>query len=251
MSKFTGMSCAACRETFCDGDDVVVCPECASPHHRSCYSKSGRCANQPFHGITVKDIIDEYRPAEQNQSEDFEKRNIFGVSKAELSAFMHINRDSLEYKAKIEQIKVININIFAGILKPFYQFYKGMRLLGLLVLIPLFFQLIPYAYTYAQMQEEFLIRFGSTPEQFHSAASTVVTGVMMLLVLFNDYVYLRYSAYKIKKLRLYLPEENQTGSEYYNFLRLKGAPSILRGLVEPLIAFILFIMAMNVLIVGL
>ena len=33
---FTKYTCPVCGETFQNGDDVVVCPECGAPHHREC-----------------------------------------------------------------------------------------------------------------------------------------------------------------------------------------------------------------------
>ena len=32
--KYTGIPCAACGKKFTAEDDVVVCPECGTPHHR-------------------------------------------------------------------------------------------------------------------------------------------------------------------------------------------------------------------------
>lgn len=42
--------CPVCKKNFNDGDDVVVCPECGTPHHRECYSKNGKCFNEAAHG---------------------------------------------------------------------------------------------------------------------------------------------------------------------------------------------------------
>ncbi|MBO5103830.1 MAG: hypothetical protein J6B74_02035 [Ruminococcus sp.] len=47
--NFVGEKCVFCGEVFKDGDDVVVCPECGSPHHRECYKKENRCANIALH----------------------------------------------------------------------------------------------------------------------------------------------------------------------------------------------------------
>lgn len=47
--KYTGKMCVSCGKKFTDTDDIVVCPECASPHHRECYRNSGRCANENLH----------------------------------------------------------------------------------------------------------------------------------------------------------------------------------------------------------
>lgn len=46
---YKGMICDGCREPFEDGDDIVVCPECGTPQHRSCYEKNNRCVNEYLH----------------------------------------------------------------------------------------------------------------------------------------------------------------------------------------------------------
>lgn len=52
--NFIGEKCVYCGEIFKDEDDVVVCPECGSPHHRDCYKKENRCANISLHGTGEK-----------------------------------------------------------------------------------------------------------------------------------------------------------------------------------------------------
>ncbi len=49
MSRYTGLSCVSCKKTFSDGDDIVVCPDCGAPHHRSCYEALGHCTLQDKH----------------------------------------------------------------------------------------------------------------------------------------------------------------------------------------------------------
>jgi hypothetical protein len=255
IARFIGDSCPVCTKSFREGDDIVVCPDCGTPHHRACYSEIGRCARFQLHGVENR-IEDKFErmvsEAESKQlhdeEDDWKAQDIFGVSKAELSAFMRIERDSHDYYTKIEHMKIININIFAWLFVPFYQFYKGMRLVGFAVLIPLFLQFLPYFYVHADRQEEFLARFGSSPEAFHSVASTIASFMMVLLVLFNDYVYLRYCAYKIKRIRFFIPDEHWSSSEYYDILRVKGAPSILRGVAETFAAIFLLMLAINLIV---
>ncbi len=47
--NYVGEKCAACGQVFTEEDDVVVCPDCGSPHHRNCYLEHGKCANEDFH----------------------------------------------------------------------------------------------------------------------------------------------------------------------------------------------------------
>lgn len=49
MSKYSNTVCPVCSQKFADGDDVVVCPVCGTPHHRSCYQQLGHCALEDRH----------------------------------------------------------------------------------------------------------------------------------------------------------------------------------------------------------
>ena len=49
MSRFENKLCPVCRERFRDGDDIAVCPECGTPHHRACYLKQNRCGLYELH----------------------------------------------------------------------------------------------------------------------------------------------------------------------------------------------------------
>lgn len=49
MYRYAYDNCPVCGLTFTDNDDVVVCPECGTPHHRSCYNNFGGCANAEKH----------------------------------------------------------------------------------------------------------------------------------------------------------------------------------------------------------
>ena len=46
---FIGNKCPVCEKYFHADDDIVVCPECGTPHHRECYESLGHCANQSRH----------------------------------------------------------------------------------------------------------------------------------------------------------------------------------------------------------
>lgn len=50
MFLYENNKCPVCDEYFQQGDDVVVCPECGTPHHRECYNKTGKCTNKKLHG---------------------------------------------------------------------------------------------------------------------------------------------------------------------------------------------------------
>ncbi len=50
---FEGNKCPYCGKDFTSSDDIVVCPECGTPHHRKCYKEHNACANERKHGHYV------------------------------------------------------------------------------------------------------------------------------------------------------------------------------------------------------
>lgn len=49
MFSYTGEECIVCRQKFTDKDDIVSCPECGTPYHRSCWNEKGECVNYALH----------------------------------------------------------------------------------------------------------------------------------------------------------------------------------------------------------
>ncbi|MBQ6877602.1 MAG: DUF2628 domain-containing protein [Oscillospiraceae bacterium] len=49
MQNFLGNPCPYCGKIFNENDDIVVCPECGTPHHRDCYKEHSACANEEKH----------------------------------------------------------------------------------------------------------------------------------------------------------------------------------------------------------
>ena len=58
MTNYTGSKCICCGKRFTDDDDIVVCPECGTPYHRSCYEEKGRCINDILHDKNVSWLPD-------------------------------------------------------------------------------------------------------------------------------------------------------------------------------------------------
>lgn len=50
MFLYENDKCPVCGECFKEGDDIIACPECGTPHHRACYNKANTCANARMHG---------------------------------------------------------------------------------------------------------------------------------------------------------------------------------------------------------
>ncbi len=70
MAIFENDICPVCQKAFEAGDDIVVCPECGTPHHRECYNQLGRCANSALHaeGFVFKRAASE--KAENEKAEE-------------------------------------------------------------------------------------------------------------------------------------------------------------------------------------
>lgn len=47
--NYIGLKCGICGEDFKEDDDVVVCPDCGTPMHRTCYSLEKKCPNRDKH----------------------------------------------------------------------------------------------------------------------------------------------------------------------------------------------------------
>ena len=65
--NYSNYKCPVCSNQFTEDDDVVVCPECGTPHHRECYIQNGKCSNADKHG-TNEPIEVEFVDIEENEA---------------------------------------------------------------------------------------------------------------------------------------------------------------------------------------
>lgn len=63
---YNSLKCPVCKKEFKDGDDIVVCPQCGTPHHRQCYEIENRCFYQDRHseGFSYEEYAQEQNNAE-------------------------------------------------------------------------------------------------------------------------------------------------------------------------------------------
>mgnify|MGYP000169958290 CR=1 FL=1 len=47
MPKYYGCPCEGCGKPLTLQDDIVVCPDCGAPYHRTCYEKNGSVHPRP------------------------------------------------------------------------------------------------------------------------------------------------------------------------------------------------------------
>lgn len=46
---YKGIKCPVCEKPFTEDDDIVVCPTCGAPYHRTCYAEKGACIFTELH----------------------------------------------------------------------------------------------------------------------------------------------------------------------------------------------------------
>lgn len=50
MFFYNGLTCPVCNKSFVEGEDIVSCPTCGLPHHRTCWHSEGKCHLDDLHG---------------------------------------------------------------------------------------------------------------------------------------------------------------------------------------------------------
>lgn len=122
--NFIGEKCVFCGKTFNENDDIVVCPECGSPHHRDCYMKEKHCANYQIHGTNEK-----WKKSEPEEKTEFQK-SAFEESQ---SNFNYYNEQT--YQEKVNNIGLnLNEDIGGATLQEITMFVK----INTLYYIPIF-----------------------------------------------------------------------------------------------------------------
>lgn len=62
MFFYEGYSCPVCGKRFGPSDDIVVCPTCGAPHHRTCWQREGHCHFEADHGTDRQWSREKYTP---------------------------------------------------------------------------------------------------------------------------------------------------------------------------------------------
>lgn len=98
---FTKYHCPVCNKSFTENDDVVVCPECGTPHHRECYKSQGKCFNENLHG-TNNCVAESFKKSEEKEEEEIPQiktdekneentESFFKISQKDFPAFLKIS----------------------------------------------------------------------------------------------------------------------------------------------------------------
>lgn len=192
----------------------------------------------------------------EKKHEQFESRDIYGVSEREIMCFQGSTNPFLTEKyRRIAGGNKVSFNLMAMLLFPYTAFYSRMRLVGIIMTAVDFVLRLPYTllflyysqYSFSgsgmiEANENFLI-------QMNSVLGFIQLIYRLLSLLFYDYIYLRWMTRKIKEIRerflaatgLEQVSDNQgnfsekiLGEEYYSSLRAAGKPSFLKLLLDSL-----------------
>lgn len=252
------VKCGLCDKVFQEQDDIVYCPDCGAPAHRECWQREGECIYTDRHGdgfrwrspAEVARI--EAREHREQAENDFCEKKYMGVSEREMLYFLNADSPQGIYRMALmkylaEGNRKVSFNVFAGLLSPYNQFYKGMSALGILLTVVNFVTALPqivlYYASYAYENPESL--FDSTFLGISTVMSWIQLTVMALLCVFGDYLYLLYMVKTIKKVRsLY---EDDRSEDYVMALAEAGRTRWSRVLIGFGIQLVLVLAAINLL----
>ena len=68
MANYIGVACPVCHKRFVAEDDIVVCPECGTPHHRACWQQNGDCFNKMRHKEGYVFTVPKVNPRAEGQT---------------------------------------------------------------------------------------------------------------------------------------------------------------------------------------
>ncbi len=243
--------CDICGMAIEPDEEKVYCPECGTPMHRNCYESFGHCPHESEHALgyswkaahersseellppmTSIDGFDEFMERMQenpmkNESSG-EEITCCGVKQTELLHFLGMRSLSTpRFFALFMNMaitgKKVSFNFFAGLFMPFYQFYRKMTGPAILMTAAYFIMNIPQfvvQYNFVRGGTEMHI----SPEllSIYNIMTYVGLIVEILVILFNDYIYMKWSVGKILSLRERY--RNAPESEYMEALERAGRP---------------------------
>lgn len=169
---YIGKICDGCREPLEKEDDIVVCPECGTPQHRSCYEKNNRCVNEYLHSPDFvwtepeqektekkeqtfaeqtnpaeepqKDYTGPFKPASPQDMENVFMRGVLYDPKEDIGgatvgeAADYIQSSTARYVSKLMKMKKKNTklswNWAAFFFAPFWFFYRKLYKAGVVFL---------------------------------------------------------------------------------------------------------------------
>lgn len=279
--KYLGEICSVCSQAFEENNDVVVCPDCGTPHHRHCWQENQACANKDKHKdgfayyVQVEEPVanesianQEEFTSENKQNTNFEEfKNSYGVEFGDKNIASLDEIDGIKVKDFMQFIgfssiyylpvfynfskgkKKTSFNIMAGFFSPFHQLYRRMNVFGILLTIIHLFTSVNLVFD--TLRWYFNIDLPTLLSKFNMSESVfndyllfawfIDLAIFVLMALFNDRIYFNYVKKKIKYLRNQFSDDK----EYYAMLSRTGKPKALNAVFIYFGVFILSVIILS------
>lgn len=117
MFLFENDKCPVCEKEFNQGDDVVVCPECGTPHHRECYDSAKGCANKKLHNTDFKfqrSAVQEIQEPQAEENTDLPQPSLF-ASFSDADKTDEVNRlvnENLSEEENSEEVQIDGVSVY-------------------------------------------------------------------------------------------------------------------------------------------
>ena len=270
MNRFENKLCPICRSRFIENADIVVCPICGTPHHRSCYEIKGKCGLEEYHesGFTWNGRLpDEPEPAASQTSsfeetaqpeQDAHQDSIFaemgddygfntffkslkdsalgedGVSMRELISYAATS--AFHYGRAFQTFRT---KIEGKKRKVFFNFASGFfapifqfyRKMDIVGLIATVLVLAPVLF--AAFLPEFVLTSSAS-----LLLNAINLGTLIVFSAFGDYFYYQHAVKRIIRFRESY-DGNTQSEEYFEALAQEGKPSALRAIIGFLAVLLL------------
>lgn len=202
--------CKGCNVPIQEDDDIVVCPICGTPQHRSCWAENGRCVNSDLHSenfvwqktqpdepvaepeatektATTKPVMDSFPVFEQLSQEAQNMETLFlreqvvhkqeefdGVSVAD--AGYYLQSGAHRYIKRFRKGRKVTWNWGAFFFAPAWFFYRKLYKPGA-IFLALVVSLNLFSYSFLekidiQMQEVYTVMEQYTSEDVDSVAAS-------------------------------------------------------------------------------
>lgn len=251
--------CDICGKELLKDDEKVYCPECGTPVHKECWEASPVCPNayrhdkgydwdkehshispsagseQPEPQVSPKMVYESFpqmimeHPIKSD--EDGEELTCCGVKQSELMHFLGMNNFSTPrfftlFMNMANTGKVISLNLSAWFFMPLYHFYRRMTGPAVLLTLATFVLMIPtLIYEVAYWSGGDGISAASSLSSIVNITTYIMMAVRILMLLFNDYIYMRWSVSKILSIRERY--KDAPTDEYYEALEHSGNPRMM------------------------
>lgn len=242
--------CEICGFKIVASEEKLFCPDCGSPMHKRCYDRIGHCPHQHEHVtgydyygaretsrpiqppvgtvMSFDDLMEKLQENPMRNEESGEEITCFGVKQKELLHFLGMRSLSTpqvfsKFMNMARSGKKVSLNFFAGLFMPFYQFYRKMTGPAILMTIAYFIMNLPQLLMYGMfISNGYDAVIPAQLESIYSVMTYIGLAVEILLILFNDYIYMRWSVGKILSLRERYRDASEI--EYMEALERAGKP---------------------------